>query len=327
MPRILLDTHLYELAEFSDEAELEHAVVNFSDVLFGKKTVYFDVKRKVRSKKGKLGAIPDGYLISVIGGTPKLFIVENEIAEHDELEIGQQLMKYQATFREGQYKTKTILQQQIRSNELISSVLRGLLRETAFPNVSELLDEVIFRQQPGYVVVIDEASERLREVLKTLRSPPEVIEIKKYLHGDQLMYHFTDFEFAEVRDSTSRKVGTLAEVDTIVCPARTKGFKNVFLAQGRWYAIRMSAAMIPQIKYLAMYETKPYSGIRWIGYIQEIRPFEDTDKFEIVLSKKEKLEHPLKLTLEEGKKGVAPRSPRYTKMELIRKAKRLSDIF
>ncbi len=327
MPKILSGSLLYELAKFRDEAELERAVVKFSDLIFGEKTVYFDVKREVRRKRGGLRGIPDGYLISLVGGSPKLFVVENEIAEHDELDIGQQLMKYQATFKEGQYKTKTILQQEIKRNESLRNAVESVLKETSFPNVSELLDEVVFRQQPGYVVVMDEASERLREVLKVLESPPEVIEIKKYVSENQTMYHFSDFEFAQVKESTSRRVRTLAEVDTIVCPARPEGFKNVFLGQNRWHAIRMSAAMIPQIKYVAMYETKPYSGIRWVGYVQDIKPFEDSDKFEIILSEKEKLENPLRLTPDERKRGVAPQGPRYTKMELIRKAKKLSDIF
>jgi len=201
------------------------------------------------------------------------------------------------------------------------------VKETSFPNASELLDEVVFRQQPGYVVVIDEASERLREVLKTLKSPPEVIEISKYVLGNQTMYYVSDFEFTRLGESTSKKVKTLGEVDTVVCPARPSGFKKVFMAQNRWYAIRMSSAMIPQIKYIAMYEIKPYSGIRWIGYVQDIRPFEDTGKYDIILRDKEKLENPLRLSPDEGKRGVAPRAPRYTKMELIKKAKKLSDIF
>jgi len=236
-------------------------------------------------------------------------------------------MKYQATFKEGQYDTKRILQQETRSNEFLRSALQRLLKETPFPNISELLDNIVFRKEPGYIVVIDEASERLREVLKALRSPPEVIEVKKYVHGNHVMYHFSDFEFAQVKVATSKRVKTLSEVDTIVCPARPKGFKSVFLAQNRWYAIRMSAAMIPQIKYIAMYETKPYSGVRWIGHVQEIKPFKDTDKFDIILRERQKLDNPLRLTLEEGKKRIAPRSPRYTKMELIKKAKKLSEIF
>ena len=76
-----------------------------------------------------------------------------------------------------------------------------------------------------------------------------------------------------------------------------------------------------------MYETKPYSGIRWIGEVQEIQPYEDTDKFEIILKRIEKLDNPLKFTDEDKKKGLAPRAPRYTKMELIRKSKNLRDVF
>lgn len=154
-----------------------------------------------------------------------------------------------------------------------------------------------------------------------------MIEVKKYVSGEQTMYHFSDFEFAQVKKAASKGLGTLAEVDTIVCPARPRGFKNVFLGENRWYAIRMSAAMIPQIKYIAMYETNPYSGIRWIGYVQDIKPFRDTDKFEIIMSGKEELDNPLRLTPEEYQLGVAPRGPKYTKMELLIKAKKLGDIF
>jgi len=327
MPKILFNSRLHELVDFVNEEELERTVVDLNDAIFGDKTVYFDVKRKVKSKKGQLGAIPDGYIISLVGNSLKLFIVENEISEHDELAIGQQIMKYQATFKEGQYKTKRVLQQEAKSNESVRKALETLVKETSFPNASELLDEVVFRQQPGYVVVIDAASERLREVLKTLKSPPEVIEISKYVLGNQTMYYVSDFEFARLGESTSKKVKTLGEVDTVVCPARPSGFKKVFMAQNRWYAIRMSSAMIPQIKYIAMYEIKPYSGIRWIGYVRDIRPFEDTGKYDIILRDKERLENPLRLTPEEGKRGVAPRAPRYTKMELIKKAKKLIDIF
>lgn len=327
MPKIFFGSRLYIHVSFGDEAELEKMIIKLSREIFGDKTVYFDVKKKVKSKKGSMGAIPDGYLLSLVGGSPKLFIVENEISEHDELGIGQQLMKYQATFKEGQYKTKTILQQNIKNNEAVRNAIQQLLKETSYPNISELLDEAIFRQHPGYIVIIDEASERLREVLKVLESSPEVIEIKKYISKNQVMYQFSDFEFAQAKASTSKRVKTLAEVDTIVCPARPEGFKEVFMAQNRWYAIRMSAAMIPQIKYIAMYETKPISGIRWIGYVQDIRPFQDTSKFEIILSEREKLDKPLRLSAEEKKKGVAPRSPRYTKMELIKATKKFSDLF
>jgi hypothetical protein len=215
-----------------------------------------------------------------------------------------------------------------RTTSLFATKCETWLKGTPFPNVSELLDEVIYRKPPGYVLVIDEASEGLREVLKHLQSQPEVIEIRKYINSQgKPMYHLSDFTFAEVKDYTSKGLKNLAEVDTIVCPARSEGFESVFMNQNRWYAIRMSAAMIPQIRYIAMYETRPFSGIRWIGYVKEIRPYEDTDKFDVVLSQREKLANPVVLTPEEKKKGIAPRAPRYSNMDLIRKAKEIGDIF
>jgi len=57
-------------------------------------------------------------------------------------------------------------------------------------------------------------------------------------------------------------------------------------------------------------------GIRWIGHVQNIKPFEDSDKFEIILSEKEKLDNPIRLTSEESKKGIAPRGPKYTNIKL-----------
>lgn len=327
MPRILFDSQLFELATFRNEAELERAVVKFSNYIFGENTVYFDTKREVRQKKAMLRGRPDGYLISLIGGSPKLFIIENEISEHDELEIGQQLLKYQATFKEGQYRTKEILQQEIKKSKSVQNAIQNVLKKTSYPNVSELLDEVIFRQEPGYIVIIDEASDRLRQVLKVLESPPEVIELKKFVSETHSIYYFSDFQFALVKEYTSRRVRDLTEVDTIVCPARPSGFKEVFQAQNRWYAIRMSAAMIPQIKYIAMYETKPYSGIRWIGSVQDIIPYKDTDKFDIILREKEKLDYPIKTKPADIKKGLVPRAPKYSKMSLIKNAKSLEDIF
>jgi len=89
----------------------------------------------------------------------------------------------------------------------------------------------------------------------------------------------------------------------------------------------MSPSVIPQIKYIAMYETAPVSAIRWFGLVQGIRPYKDTGKYEVIISEKKKLNRPLKLTKEEAKRGIAPRASRYTKMQFIEKARTLSDLF
>ena len=49
MPKILFESRIYQLSDFADEAELERTVVKFSESIFGENTVYFDIKKKVRT--------------------------------------------------------------------------------------------------------------------------------------------------------------------------------------------------------------------------------------------------------------------------------------
>jgi hypothetical protein len=45
------------------------------------------------------------------------------------------------------------------------------------------------------------------------------------------------------------------EFDTIVCPAHEDGFKETFLGENCWYAIRISRNVIPRLRYIAIYVT------------------------------------------------------------------------
>ena len=118
-------------------------------------------------------------------------------------------------------------------------------------------------------------------------------------------------------------------VDTIVCPAKEEGFKEIFLAQSRWYPIRLSSKMIPKLKYIAIYETTPVSSIRWIGEVEKIEKckkdyYEGTGKYEIIIKNKQKIK-PIPLS-EEPLKEI-PYGPKYSRMSLIKKARYIRDIF
>ena len=71
-----------------------------------------------------------------------------------------------------------------------------------------------------------------------------------------------------------------------------------------------------------MYEVAPVSAIRWAGKIQSIKPFEDTPKYKINCSEIFKVG-----PIEMDSQKVVPQASRYTKFELINKAKKLSDVF
>jgi len=61
MEKLLLSDKTYNYYEFQTEKEFEEKVVEFAKDIFGAGTVYFDSKKKM--KKGKIGTIPDGFLI------------------------------------------------------------------------------------------------------------------------------------------------------------------------------------------------------------------------------------------------------------------------
>ena len=332
MAKLIVDDIQYKLAKYKDEDEIEKVVITKSDLIFGDRTLYFDLKKGVKARKDGILTIPDGYLLSFMGGEPKLYVVENELSSHDVYKhIGMHFLKYNSSFGEGsKIKVKNFLLDYIKQNSKAHQRIKELITGTRFANASELLDHVIFEVDYGFLVVIDEITEELNLVLKSFE--PEIVEFKKFVSekdSKEVIYLFDGFQ-EEVSESLGRSIREFSAVDTIVCPAKEDGFNEVFLKQDRWYAIRISPTMIPQIKYLAMYETAPVSAIRWIGEVDRIekcvRPgYEKLGKYEVILRRKEKIKHPIKMSKKD--KSSVPYSPRYTNMELLKKAKTIGDIF
>src|SRR5438876_120571 len=128
MPKIYFNGKIFTLKHFENENELEKVVIENYKLIFGDNSIYFDVKKKVKSKKGGFGSIPDGYLMVFFNKSPKLFIVENEISSHDESTISNQLMRFLATFKEGQYDTKAVLMEVIKTNHEIKKSLEIFLK-------------------------------------------------------------------------------------------------------------------------------------------------------------------------------------------------------
>lgn len=67
--------------------------------------------------------------------------------------------------------------------------------------------------------------------------------------------------------------------DTIVVPAREEGFRQRFLNENCWFAIRINAKYIPQLKYIAAYQVAPVAAITHIAEIDKIVPYNDTGKY------------------------------------------------
>ncbi|HEL0024659.1 hypothetical protein QLT07_09070 [Streptococcus equi subsp. zooepidemicus] len=59
---------------------------------------------------------------------------------------------------------------------------------------------------------------------------------------------------------------------TLIVPAQSEGFNQVFLNDCEWYDIRIGKARRSKIRYIAAYEVAPRSGIQYIAEVEKIVP-------------------------------------------------------
>src|SRR5438874_2008426 len=98
MPVFWTGAGSYRRVDYQSEADLETAIIQVQEQLFGSNRYYLDVKKKIGAK-GSIQNIPDGYLLDFSGAKPRLYVVENELQEHDPLRhIAVQILQFSLSF-------------------------------------------------------------------------------------------------------------------------------------------------------------------------------------------------------------------------------------
>jgi hypothetical protein len=117
----------------------------------------------------------------------------------------------------------------------------------------------------------------------------------------------------------------IAEVDTVVVPAREDGFREVFLGEDRWYEIRIHRSVIPRIKYIAAYQVAPVSAITHWAPVKNIEAWQDSGKFVVNFAKRAKEIKPIPLIPKGRVKAL--QNIRYTSFYRLQRAKTLDEVF
>lgn len=118
--------------------------------------------------------------------------------------------------------------------------------------------------------------------------------------------------------------GIVDDRDTVIVPAREEGFKNVFLGENCWYAIRISGGMLPKIKFIAAYQSAPVSAITYYAPVKRIEAYGDEGKYRLVFSEPAK---PLPRPIPFGDAALGTmQSPRYTTVSKLLAAKKVADL-
>lgn len=197
-------------------------------------------------------------------------------------------------------------------------------KKNGYENVDYLLESIIHKKDSfNALLIIDELGDELETVLiSRFKFPVEVITLKRFKNQKgETLYDFQPF-LNEVTEDT-KKVD-ISEIDTIVVPAREDGFKEVFIDEDCWFAIRLNASMIPKIKYIAAYQVAPISAITHIAEVKSIEQWKETNKYILYFSEAAEKIKKVPIGINKGK---APQSPRYSSKERILNADTLDGVF
>lgn len=322
-------TKQYRPAPYDLEADVECAILQVKDALFGGSRVYLDVKKKIGAKGHKQN-IPDGYLIDLSSKKkPALFVVEVELAKHDPLRhIAVQILEFSLAFESEPQRVKKVVKTALEALPGERQLCEKYAADNGFENLDYLLERMIYDGGFGALVIIDELQDDLETVLvRKFKFGVEVIELKRFKADDgSFIYEFEPFlaDVASAEPGSSAAVD-VSDVDTIVVPAKVGGFEEVFIKESRWHSIRIHGSMIPKIKHIAAYQTAPVSAITHVASVALIEQWRDTAKYVVNFGEPAHEIGPLKL-LRNGK-TKAPQGPRYTSIARLRDASSLDDAF
>ena len=116
-----------------------------------------------------------------------------------------------------------------------------------------------------------------------------------------------------------------SDFDTVIVPAQEEGFNKVFLGEDCWYSIRISAGKLDKIRYIAAYQTSPVTAITHYAPVDRIELYGgDSGKYRLIFSEKAQEIGPIPFA--NAPQG-SMQSTRYTTLEKLKNAKKLTDLF
>ena len=304
-----------------------------SDFIFGPSTIYIDVKKRMTGHD--IITIPDGYLIDMtVAAKPNMFVIENEIVGHDPFKhIGIQMLKFVTSFSDAKTSVRNYLMTEIVKSDEAMKRLKAGCEASDYRNIDNYLDAAVYGEFMG-LVIIDEAKPELHHVLSKINARISVLEFRAFESSDSKRVYVYDTLYeqddegllpesnvADTPEARTNRLTRRAECDTVVVPAKEDGFQTVFIGKNQWYSIRIGAAMLDKIKYIAAYQVAPISAVTHVAKVREIKPYENSGKY--LLEFEASAEEITPLGLRDSKKS--PQGPVYVKYSDLMSATYLDD--
>ena len=168
MARIILKNNEYSLYDFDNEPDFEKAVIENQKYLFGKDSVYVNVKKRIGRDKHQ--GIPDAFLIDFYDAKkPQLYILENEVASHNVYShISEQIVRFGTSIVTSANQIRNMLIKAIENEPDTKNEIEKYLPQTVFKTVTELM-LFLTENDIKIVVVINEVTADLNLAFKIFK--------------------------------------------------------------------------------------------------------------------------------------------------------------
>ncbi|RKZ27097.1 hypothetical protein DRQ26_03530 [bacterium] len=181
---ILIDGVKYVRYVPENEAELERAVVEHSDIIFGEDLIYLDIKKRLKSEIGR-GTIPDGYLLDITN--KKLWLIEVELSTHQGYDhIAKQIMTFNSALSNHRTRQKlaSIIREFIENDPVLYHKAQKLGLDKNHP-YEFLLNEIIepsYQQRDTQVfVIVDMKTDKITAALDVVNPRPIVLQFQTFV--------------------------------------------------------------------------------------------------------------------------------------------------
>lgn len=197
-----------------EEKEFHPLVKAQSKEIFGKDSIYFDVKTTLKSASG-IGSIPDAYVIN-LAEPSEWYVVENELATHPVYDhIVKQLSKFINGIdnKENRNQILELLYNKINSDRALKA---EVLAKTKSDELHRYLSKLLLKT-PKIVVIIDEKTLDIEDACHALRYTPYIVEFRTFEQENNPRSHAHLFETicSELKTSTE-KMNDRQDIEQII---------------------------------------------------------------------------------------------------------------
>ena len=312
MKTLLLNSNEFKEYKYAYEKDFEADVVNNAQKIFGKKTIYVDVKKLLNDKYKKNRTIPDGYLLDyTTESKPRLYLVENELSVHPVREhIADQLLKFAYSYKNDFVKIKEIIIREITDKGVD---IDKIANNANYRNADDMFSNIL-NIRLGVIIIIDEITDELIELKGIFNFDIELLEFKRFCYANDVIFHYDKF-YDDSYDANGDIAGE-KQLDTMLVAAEEPGFESAFLENNCWYPVAISINMLDKIKYIAVYRKNPIKAITHYAEVAKIDLYENTGKYVLYFKGEgKKLERPIPIDSKNPYR--TPRGRVYTNIDKI----------